>query len=93
MKKRPAPTTPPQHPGPAAIRKSRALELAHNEWAEAHADADVPFRPDAPERRTPSDYNLHYLDVEATPAMDADLDRRYREHLARLEAEDEAARN
>lgn len=88
MKEYQPPETPPQRPHPSALRQSRARAAAHAEWTEAHRDADLPYRPTAEERQTPSDYGYHRLEMEATPEMLDDLERRYRKHLRRLEAED-----
>lgn len=42
----------------------------HYEWERKHL-AEAPFKPETA-RRPDSDYNLHHLDVSATPEQDAE---------------------
>ncbi|MFY7069591.1 hypothetical protein ACOQFV_27350 [Nocardiopsis changdeensis] len=60
----------PVRPSQAQVDRLRALSDLHAEWTAEHLDGEVEFRPDAPERRQVSDYNLHYLDVN--PPADAE---------------------
>lgn len=59
-------------------RRARLVALGewHDEWTKRHLP-DAPFHPeDWPEG---SDYNLHYLDVEATPEQEDESMSRARE--------------
>lgn len=40
-----------------------ALADAHDEWVDGKLDTDVPFEPEG--RKPGSDYNQHYIDLEA----------------------------
>ena len=61
--------------------KMARIAAAHYEWEQAwaHMEAEL-FDPSRSVEG--SDYNLHVLDVEATPEMLDDLDRRVKEKLA-----------
>ena len=57
-------------------RRQRALSAWHAEWTRKHAGT-TPFRPDLhPDK---PDYNLHHVDVDASPEADWEYTRRARE--------------
>ncbi|WP_285471704.1 hypothetical protein [Actinoplanes sp. NBRC 101535] len=67
---------PGQPPPPTPAERRRALSAWHAEWVEKHA-ATTPFRPENhPEG---SDYNLHHVDMDASPEADREYVRRARE--------------
>lgn len=67
---------PGQPPPPTQEERLRAVGSWHAEWERKHA-ATTPFRP---ERHAPdSGYNLHHVDVDASPEADWEYIRRSRE--------------
>lgn len=53
----------PVRPSPERVELLRRLGEAHQEWADRHL-ASAPFHPGG--RVAGSDYNQHYLDLEAS---------------------------
>ncbi|WP_232344899.1 hypothetical protein [Actinoplanes awajinensis] len=69
-------SVPGREPPPTRAERLRALGAWHAEWQAKHAGS-TPFRPE----RYPgdSDYNQHYVDVEASPEADWEYTVRARE--------------
>lgn len=65
----------PVKPSAQRIARLRALAAMHDEWVERHL-ADADFAPEG--RPTPSDYNLHFLDVNPPSAAEDEFHRRAR---------------
>lgn len=56
-------------PHPDRLARLQVIADAHDAWVEEYLTDATPFTP----RPGRSDYNVHYLDVEATPAQEAAL--------------------
>jgi hypothetical protein len=64
-------------PSPERRRRLAAIAAAHHEWTLGQLDrTGVPFHP-----REDSDYNLHYLDIEADGQAEDDLQAAVERHL------------
>jgi hypothetical protein len=61
VERRPRPR--PERPSPERVERLRRLAELHRAWTTRHLQ-QAPFRPEG--RRDGSDYNQHYLDLEAT---------------------------
>jgi hypothetical protein len=70
------PSVPGQPPPPSQEQRLRALATWHEEWERRHADT-TPFRPEL--HADDPDYNLHYVDLEASPEAQREFNRRSRE--------------
>ncbi|MBW6436339.1 hypothetical protein KZ829_21605 [Actinoplanes hulinensis] len=70
------PNVPGQPPPPTRAERLRALSAWHAEWERKHA-ATTPFRPEL--HPGESDYNLHHVDVDASPEADREYTLRARE--------------
>lgn len=62
--------TPPTRPTDKQRDQSRRLAAWHTEWVHRYLD-DAEFAPAG--RKAGSDYNQHYLDVEASPEVEAEF--------------------
>jgi len=69
---------PGRPPPPTREQRMAALSSWHSEWERRHA-ASTPFRPEL--HPGEDDYNLHYVDLEASPEAQSEFTARAREIL------------
>jgi len=62
---------------PVRRQRLRALADVHADWVAANLDA-ARFDAERAQAKSPSDYNLHYLDVNPTVAVENDFQLRAR---------------
>lgn len=65
----------PVRPSEARVARLQALSDLHDEWVDEHLDG-AGFSPEG--RKSPSDYNIHYLDVNPPVEAEDEFFRRAR---------------
>lgn len=67
----------PVRPSPARVARLNALAEAHGAWVDEHLPA-ARFDAQRAAAKDPSDYNLHYLDVNPPTAAEDEFQARAR---------------